>query len=33
MSASFVDAVRRVAAGGSAIDPQIVSTLLRRRRE
>lgn len=30
--AQFVDAVRRVAAGGSAIDPQIVSTLLRRRR-
>jgi DNA-binding NarL/FixJ family response regulator len=28
----FLDAVRRVAAGGSAIDPQIVSTLLRRRR-
>ena len=28
----FVDAVRRVAAGGSAIDPQIVSTLLQRRR-
>ncbi|HEY5786469.1 MAG TPA: response regulator transcription factor [Microlunatus sp.] len=28
----FVDAVRRVAAGGSAIDPQIVTTLLRRRR-
>jgi DNA-binding NarL/FixJ family response regulator len=31
--ADFVDAVRRVAAGGSAIDPQIVHTLLRRRRE
>jgi DNA-binding NarL/FixJ family response regulator len=30
--ADFVDAVRRVAAGGSAIDPKIVSTLLRRRR-
>ena len=30
--ASFVDAVRRVAAGGSAIDPKIVSTLLQRRR-
>lgn len=30
--ADFLDAVRRVAAGGSAIDPQIVSTLLRRRR-
>jgi DNA-binding NarL/FixJ family response regulator len=29
----FVAAVRRVAAGGSAIDPQIVSTLLRRQRE
>jgi len=28
----FVDAVRRVAAGGSAIDPKIVSTLLQRRR-
>jgi DNA-binding NarL/FixJ family response regulator len=28
----FVDALRRVAAGGSAIDPQIVSTLLSRRR-
>jgi DNA-binding NarL/FixJ family response regulator len=28
----FVGAVRRVAAGGSAIDPSIVSTLLRRRR-
>jgi DNA-binding NarL/FixJ family response regulator len=28
----FLEAVRRVAAGGSAIDPQIVSTLLRRRR-
>jgi DNA-binding NarL/FixJ family response regulator len=30
--AEFLDDVRRVAAGGSAIDPQIVSTLLRRRR-
>ena len=30
--AEFVAAVRRVADGGSAIDPQIVSTLLRRRR-
>jgi DNA-binding NarL/FixJ family response regulator len=30
--ADFVDAVRRVANGGSAIDPTIVSTLLRRRR-
>jgi DNA-binding NarL/FixJ family response regulator len=30
--AEFIDAVRRVAAGGSAIDPQIVTTLLRRRR-
>ena len=29
----FVDAVRRVAAGGSALDPTIVSTLLRRRRD
>ena len=28
----FLADVRRVAAGGSAIDPQIVSTLLRRRR-
>jgi DNA-binding NarL/FixJ family response regulator len=28
----FVGAVRRVAGGGSAIDPQIVSTLLRRQR-
>jgi DNA-binding NarL/FixJ family response regulator len=28
----FVDAVRRVAAGGSALDPTIVSTLLSRRR-
>ena len=28
----FLEAVRRVAAGGSAIDPQIVSTLLSRRR-
>ena len=28
----FVDAVRRVAAGGSAIDPKIVSGLLQRRR-
>lgn len=30
--AEFLDAVRRVAEGGSALDPQIVSTLLRRRR-
>ena len=30
--AAFLDDVRRVAAGGSAIDPQIVSTLLRRQR-
>ena len=30
--ADFLADVRRVAAGGSAIDPQIVSTLLRRRR-
>ncbi|GLY94936.1 response regulator transcription factor [Actinoplanes sp. NBRC 103695] len=29
---SFVSALRRVAAGGSAIDPTIVSTLLSRRR-
>ena len=28
----FVDAVRRVAAGGSALDPVIVSTLLSKRR-
>ena len=28
----FVAAVRRVATGGSAIDPQIVSTMLRRQR-
>ena len=28
----FVAAVRRVAAGGSAIDPEIVSTMLRRQR-
>ena len=28
----FIDAVRRVARGGSAIDPKIVSALLRRRR-
>jgi DNA-binding NarL/FixJ family response regulator len=28
----FVESVRRVARGGSAIDPTIVSTLLRRRR-
>jgi DNA-binding NarL/FixJ family response regulator len=30
--AEFVDAVRRVADGGSAIDPQIVSTLIGRQR-
>ncbi len=30
--AEFLDAVRRVASGGSVIDPTIVSTLLRRRR-
>ena len=30
--AEFLHAVRRVAAGGSAIDPQIVTTLLQRRR-
>jgi DNA-binding NarL/FixJ family response regulator len=29
----FLDAVRRVAAGGSAIDPRIVSTMLGRQRE
>jgi len=28
----FVDACRRVATGGSAVDPQIVATLLRRQR-
>jgi len=28
----FIAAVRRVASGGSAIDPKIISTLLRRRR-
>jgi len=28
----FVESVRRVAGGGSAVDPKIVSTLLRRRR-
>src|SRR4051794_26065601 len=28
----FVDAVRRVAAGGSALDPVVVSQLVRRRR-
>jgi DNA-binding NarL/FixJ family response regulator len=30
--AEFLEAVRRVAAGGSAIDPRIVSTLLSRQR-
>jgi DNA-binding NarL/FixJ family response regulator len=30
--ASFTDAVRRVADGGSALDPEVVSTLLGRRR-
>jgi DNA-binding NarL/FixJ family response regulator len=29
---SFIDAVRRVADGGSALDPEVVSTLLGRRR-
>jgi DNA-binding NarL/FixJ family response regulator len=29
----FIDAVRRVASGGSALDPTIVSTLLKRRRD
>jgi DNA-binding NarL/FixJ family response regulator len=29
----FCDAVRRVGAGGTAIDPEVVSRLLRRRRE
>jgi DNA-binding NarL/FixJ family response regulator len=28
----FIDAVRRIAAGGSAVDPMIISTLLSRRR-
>lgn len=31
--AEFLDAVRRVAAGGSAIDPEVVSQLLGRRRQ
>src|SRR5919109_5531632 len=31
--AAFIDAVRRVGAGGSAIDPQIVSRMLGRRRQ
>ena len=31
--ASFIDAVRRVAAGGSALDPEIVARMLRRRRD
>jgi len=30
--ADFVEAIRRVASGGSAIDPKIVSSLLQRRR-
>lgn len=30
--AAFVDAVRRVAAGGTVLDPEVVSTLLARRR-
>ena len=29
---AFVDAVRRVADGGSALDPEVVATLLGRRR-
>ncbi|GAA1671698.1 response regulator transcription factor [Glycomyces endophyticus] len=29
----FVDALRRVAAGGTAVDPQVVSQLLKRRRD
>lgn len=29
----FVDAVRRVAAGGTALDPDVVGTLLARRRD
>jgi DNA-binding NarL/FixJ family response regulator len=29
--ASFIDAVRRVAAGGSALDPELVARMLRRR--
>ena len=31
--ASFIDALRRVAAGGSALDPELVGRLLRRRAE
>jgi DNA-binding NarL/FixJ family response regulator len=31
--AEFIDAVRRIARGGSAIDPEVVSSLLGRRRE
>jgi DNA-binding NarL/FixJ family response regulator len=31
--AEFLDSVRRVAGGGSAVDPQIVTTLLRRPRD
>ena len=31
--AAFVDAVQRVAAGGSALDPQVVGRMLGRRRE
>jgi DNA-binding NarL/FixJ family response regulator len=30
---SFVDAVRRVAAGGTVLDPEVVSTLLARRKD
>lgn len=31
--ASFIDAVRRVASGGSALDPEIVARMVRRRRD
>lgn len=31
--ASFIDAVRRVALGGSALDPEIVARMVRRRRD
>ncbi|HYW27869.1 MAG TPA: response regulator transcription factor, partial [Terriglobales bacterium] len=31
--ASFIDAVRRVAAGGSALDPEIVGLMVGRRRK
>lgn len=31
--ASFIDAVRRVAAGGSALDPEIIARMVRRHRD